>query len=228
MPTSPLASQPPAPISLPPSTLLQVVLSLALFLAAGLCEIGGGWLVWQAVRLHKGWWMALLGAIVLFGYGLIPCAQPVDNFGRVSAAWGRGWGASKRGCCGACRAPFVHNANNKPRLAVCGVAFLFIILACLCRCVHTMHICCLLSLPTGVCCLRRLLYHPLLPLGLGGGRRAARHRRLGGKRHRGGRRMRSILLARPIAYCGGGCVRSMLRSTVRSILLAWAVANLKL
>lgn len=80
----------PAPVTvlahalLPAPAAPQVILSLALFLAAGLCEIGGGWLVWQAVRLHKGWWMALLGAIVLFGYGLIPCAQPVDNFGRVS------------------------------------------------------------------------------------------------------------------------------------------------
>jgi drug/metabolite transporter superfamily protein YnfA len=87
------SSAPPAPP--PPGsadafqwTAGKVVLSLALFLAAGLCEIGGGWLVWQAVRLHKAWWMALLGAIVLFGYGLIPCAQPIDNFGRVYAVYG--------------------------------------------------------------------------------------------------------------------------------------------
>lgn len=52
-------------------------------MAAGAAEIGGGWLVWQAVRLHKGWWMALVGSLVLVCYGLIPCAQPVDNFGRV-------------------------------------------------------------------------------------------------------------------------------------------------
>lgn len=68
-------------------------LSLFLFLAAGVAEISGGWLVWQAVRLHKGWYLALAGAVVLFAYGLIPCAQPIDNFGRVShgtllAAWG--------------------------------------------------------------------------------------------------------------------------------------------
>ena len=69
----------------PNTTPPQVFLSLALFLAAGVAEIGGGWLVWQAVRLHKGWWLALLGALVLFCYGLIPCAQPVDNFGRVRA-----------------------------------------------------------------------------------------------------------------------------------------------
>ena len=62
---------------------LQVVLSLVLFLAAGVAEIGGGWLVWQSIRLHKGWYLAVAGAMVLFCYGLIPCAQPVDNFGRV-------------------------------------------------------------------------------------------------------------------------------------------------
>lgn len=89
-PTSAPPSSPPPP---PGSEVFswtagKVVLSLALFLAAGLCEIGGGWLVWQAVRLHKGWWLAALGAVVLFGYGLIPCAQPVDNFGRVGVCQG--------------------------------------------------------------------------------------------------------------------------------------------
>ncbi|KAL4428505.1 hypothetical protein ABPG75_002594 [Micractinium tetrahymenae] len=66
----------------------KVVLSLVLFVAAGVAEIGGGWLVWQSIRLHKGWYLALIGAVVLFLYGVIPCAQPMDNFGRVYAAYG--------------------------------------------------------------------------------------------------------------------------------------------
>lgn len=66
----------------------KVVLSLALFVAAGVAEIGGGWLVWQSIRLHKGWYLAVAGAAVLFLYGVIPCAQPMDNFGRVYAAYG--------------------------------------------------------------------------------------------------------------------------------------------
>jgi small multidrug resistance family-3 protein len=66
----------------------KVFLSLFLFVAAGVAEIGGGWLVWQAVRLHKGWYLAVAGAVVLFVYGLIPCAQPLDNFGRVGAGLG--------------------------------------------------------------------------------------------------------------------------------------------
>lgn len=33
--------------------------------------------------MHKGWYLAVAGAAVLFLYGVIPCAQPMDNFGRV-------------------------------------------------------------------------------------------------------------------------------------------------
>lgn len=66
----------------------QIILSLFLFLAAGVAEIGGGWLVWQSIRLHKGWYLAVAGAAVLFVYGVIPCAQPMDNFGRVRACVG--------------------------------------------------------------------------------------------------------------------------------------------
>ncbi|EFN55243.1 hypothetical protein CHLNCDRAFT_23629 [Chlorella variabilis] len=66
----------------------QIILSLFLFLAAGVAEIGGGWLVWQSIRLHKGWYLAVAGAAVLFVYGVIPCAQPMDNFGRVYAIYG--------------------------------------------------------------------------------------------------------------------------------------------
>lgn len=59
-----------------------------LFVLAALAEIGGGWLVWQGVREHRGWpWIALGGA-VLFLYGLIPTLQPVSHFGRVDAAYG--------------------------------------------------------------------------------------------------------------------------------------------
>jgi len=66
----------------------KVILSLVLFIFAGLAEIGGGWLVWQAVREHKGWYLGVAGAVVLVCYGLIPTLQPVDNFGRVYAVYG--------------------------------------------------------------------------------------------------------------------------------------------
>lgn len=69
-------------------TVGKIFLSLALFLLAGLAEIGGGWLVWQTIRENKAWYLALIGSFVLIGYGFIPCAQPVDNFGRVYAVYG--------------------------------------------------------------------------------------------------------------------------------------------
>jgi len=37
-------------------TPLLVVHVAALFIFAGLAEIGGGWMVWQAVREGKPWW----------------------------------------------------------------------------------------------------------------------------------------------------------------------------
>lgn len=66
----------------------KIIASIALFLLAGVAEIGGGWLVWQAVREHKGWYLGVAGAVVLVCYGLIPTLQPVDNFGRVYAVYG--------------------------------------------------------------------------------------------------------------------------------------------
>jgi small multidrug resistance family-3 protein len=64
-----------------------MIQSLLLFVLAGLCEIGGGYLVWLALREGKGIGLAILGAIVLGLYGMIPTLQPT-NFGRAYAAYG--------------------------------------------------------------------------------------------------------------------------------------------
>ncbi len=63
--------------------------SVALFFAAGLCEIGGGYLVWQWWRNGTHWVVGLLGAALLVLYGIVPTYQPA-HFGRVYAAYG-GW-----------------------------------------------------------------------------------------------------------------------------------------
>ncbi len=63
--------------------------STLLFILAGLCEIGGGYLVWQWWRNHEHWLLGFLGAGILFLYGIIPTYQPA-HFGRVYAAYG-GW-----------------------------------------------------------------------------------------------------------------------------------------
>jgi small multidrug resistance family-3 protein len=63
------------------------VKSLMLFIAAGLCEIGGGYLLFR-------WWNEDLsfgrffgGALLLVAYGIIAANQPA-HFGRVYAAYG--------------------------------------------------------------------------------------------------------------------------------------------
>jgi len=67
---------------------MSIFFSVGLFIFAGLCEIGGGYLVWQWLRLGKGFLWGLLGASVLVLYGVIPTLQPEPNFGRVYAAYG--------------------------------------------------------------------------------------------------------------------------------------------
>jgi len=61
--------------------------SLGLFILAGLCEIGGGWLVWQWLREGRGLSWGLVGGLILILYGIIPTFQPA-HFGRVYAAYG--------------------------------------------------------------------------------------------------------------------------------------------
>lgn len=67
----------------------RIAHSVALFLGAGLCEIGGGYLVWQWWRNGAQWYVGTLGAAILVLYGIVPTYQPV-HFGRVYAAYG-GW-----------------------------------------------------------------------------------------------------------------------------------------
>jgi small multidrug resistance family-3 protein len=61
--------------------------SILYFVLAGLCEIGGGYLVWLWLREGKSIWLAVVGAVVLVLYGVVPTLQPA-NFGRVYAAYG--------------------------------------------------------------------------------------------------------------------------------------------
>ena len=61
---------------------------VGLFVLAGLCEIGGGYLVWGWVREGKALSWALAGAGILALYGLVAALQPIAEFGRVYAAYG--------------------------------------------------------------------------------------------------------------------------------------------
>src|SRR4029434_9117011 len=65
----------------------MITQSLGLFVLAGLCEIGGGWLVWQWLRESRPWPWGAIGVLVLILYGIIPTFQPA-HFGRFYAAYG--------------------------------------------------------------------------------------------------------------------------------------------
>ena len=92
----------------PATTYVAIV---ALFVAAGVLEIGGGWMWWQALREGKPWWYAVIGSAMLCLYqcinqiaapsprkkctglyGIVPTFQPqtagTEDFGRVYAAYG--------------------------------------------------------------------------------------------------------------------------------------------
>lgn len=66
---------------------MKVLYSIFLFVLAGLCEIGGGYLIWLWLRENKPWWFGAIGGIVLIMYGVVATWQPA-NFGRVYAAYG--------------------------------------------------------------------------------------------------------------------------------------------
>jgi small multidrug resistance family-3 protein len=66
----------------------RLLLIVGLFVLAGLCEIGGGYLVWGWMREHRPLAWALIGALVLAAYGVVAALQPISEFGRVYAAYG--------------------------------------------------------------------------------------------------------------------------------------------
>ena len=65
----------------------EVIKSIAYFILAGFCEIGGGYLIWLWLREGGAVWLAVLGGIILVLYGVVATLQPA-NFGRVYAAYG--------------------------------------------------------------------------------------------------------------------------------------------
>lgn len=66
---------------------MPIAASIALFVIAGLMEIGGGYLVWLWLRDGRSVALGALGGLLLFVYGVVPTFQP-SHFGRVYAAYG--------------------------------------------------------------------------------------------------------------------------------------------
>jgi small multidrug resistance family-3 protein len=67
---------------------MAITRSIALFVAAGLAEIGGGYLVWRWLREGAPVIVGVLGALILVVYGIIPTLQRSNDFGRIYAAYG--------------------------------------------------------------------------------------------------------------------------------------------
>lgn len=65
----------------------KILVSVLFFLLAGLCEIGGGYLVWLWLRDGMSWILDIVGGFVLFVYGIVPTFQP-SHFHRIYAAYG--------------------------------------------------------------------------------------------------------------------------------------------
>ena len=66
---------------------MPILKSVLIFILAGLCEIGGGYLIWISIRDGKSNWYALLGSIILVLYGYVATLQ-TSNFARVYATYG--------------------------------------------------------------------------------------------------------------------------------------------
>lgn len=67
--------------------MMAIVQSVVLFVVAGLCEIGGGYLMWQWWRQGATVVAGVVGAALLVAYGIVPTYRAAP-FGRVYAAYG--------------------------------------------------------------------------------------------------------------------------------------------
>lgn len=66
---------------------MTILKSLFIFLLAGVCEIGGGYLIWLCIKESKSILFGVAGAIILILYGLVATLQ-TEGFGRVYATYG--------------------------------------------------------------------------------------------------------------------------------------------
>jgi small multidrug resistance family-3 protein len=66
---------------------VEVATTLGIFFFAVLLEISGGYLVWKWLKDHKTKIFGLVGALILFSYGIVMTLQP-ENFGKVYATYG--------------------------------------------------------------------------------------------------------------------------------------------
>jgi small multidrug resistance family-3 protein len=66
---------------------MSLAKSILVFLLSGLCEIGGGYLVWLWLKEDKPIWYGVLGGLVLALYGVVATLQTMP-FARAYATYG--------------------------------------------------------------------------------------------------------------------------------------------
>lgn len=66
---------------------MAILKSIPIFILAGLCEIGGGYLIWLWLKEDKPVWYGILGGIILAMYGVVATLQ-TQSFARVYATYG--------------------------------------------------------------------------------------------------------------------------------------------
>ena len=66
---------------------MDMVKSVLLFIIAGFFEIGEGYLIWLYLREGRGVEFAILGAIILVLYGIVPTLQPAKFWKGVRRLW---------------------------------------------------------------------------------------------------------------------------------------------
>jgi len=66
---------------------MSILKSILIFILAGFCEIGGGYLVWGWMKDNKPMWYGILGGLILVLYGVVATLQ-TESFARVYATYG--------------------------------------------------------------------------------------------------------------------------------------------
>ncbi len=67
--------------------MLAVLKTYLVFIIAGLCEIGGGYLVWLWLKEGRSFWYGVSGSVILVLYGVVATFQEA-SFAKVYATYG--------------------------------------------------------------------------------------------------------------------------------------------
>ena len=87
--SKPINNALPEPFNTDAVTPLSVMINIGLFIVAGVCEIGGGYLVWEFARGKKPFWWGILGGVTLIIYGFVPPLQAdIWTFSTIYATYG--------------------------------------------------------------------------------------------------------------------------------------------